>query len=456
MDLNKNGKLIRDLRKARGMTQKEVAESLGVLPKTVSKWETGHGFPDVSAVSCLSEILGVDEKTLLSGSLAQNPEEVGNMKKTKFYVCPKCGGFLWGSGESTVSCCGHVLKPLEAKAEEEGHKASVVDTENDFYVTFSHEMTKVHYISFAAYVCFDRVLVVRLYPEQDSAVRFPKMYGGKLYFYCNTHGLFVHAEQKEKNEKRCIDKNRMLQIIDEIKEEKSSITISGGEPTLHPDIAEIIKYAQNVGVYVTLLSNGENFANKVFFKMFAREVDARKLRVITTLHSHIADEHEKINRVSGSLQRSIHGLKELHNIGTKIEIKHCITKDNVKGLLQFYQYYDRIFPEDVNIQLCGIDYMGVNKENLYEEFLAVEDIKDNLERLFDHYIENRKNGSTRKLYAINIPLCSCDPYYWKFMSLKKGQLYKGYFDPYNSEIVNAYKNVDISKEYCKKCKVSLK
>lgn len=58
----------------------------------------------------------------------------------------------------------------------------------------------------------------------------------------------------------------MFQIIDEIKEEKSSITISGGEPTLHPDIAEIIKYAQDVGVYVTLLSNGENFANKVFLK----------------------------------------------------------------------------------------------------------------------------------------------------------------------------------------------
>ena len=39
------------------------------------------------------------------------------------------------------------------------------------------------------------------------------------------------------------------------------------------------------------------------------------------------------------------------------------------------------------------------------------------------------------------------------MSLKRAKLYKGYFDPYNSEIVNAYKNVDISKEYCKKCKV---
>ena len=56
-----------------------------------------------------------------------------------------------------------------------------------------HEMSKEHYIGFVAYVRFDRVLSVRLYPEQDAAVRLPEMYGGKLYYYCNTHGLF---EQK--------------------------------------------------------------------------------------------------------------------------------------------------------------------------------------------------------------------------------------------------------------------
>ena len=58
MDLIKSGKLIRDLRKARGLTQKQVADRLGILPKTVSKWETGHGFPDVSTLSDLAGVLG--------------------------------------------------------------------------------------------------------------------------------------------------------------------------------------------------------------------------------------------------------------------------------------------------------------------------------------------------------------------------------------------------------------
>lgn len=42
MDLCKNGKLLYDLRKAKGMTQKQVADKLGILPKTISKWETGE------------------------------------------------------------------------------------------------------------------------------------------------------------------------------------------------------------------------------------------------------------------------------------------------------------------------------------------------------------------------------------------------------------------------------
>ena len=58
MDLSKNGNLLRDLRKAKGSTQKQIAENLGVQPKTVSKWETGHGFPDTSL---LAEVTGVCE-----------------------------------------------------------------------------------------------------------------------------------------------------------------------------------------------------------------------------------------------------------------------------------------------------------------------------------------------------------------------------------------------------------
>ncbi len=196
MDLNKNGKLLCDLRKAKGMTQKQVADKLGIVPKTVSKWETGHGFPDVSTVSLLSEILGVSEKTILSGEISQNLEESGNMKRTKFYVCPHCGSFMQGIGNSQLVCCGKQLEALKVVSIDREHMVNVSEIEDDYFIEFNHEMTKEHYISFVSYVRFDRVLTVKLYPEQNAEVRFPRMYGGKIYFYCSKHGLFEYWKKK--------------------------------------------------------------------------------------------------------------------------------------------------------------------------------------------------------------------------------------------------------------------
>lgn len=193
MDLSKNGQLLRLLRKEKELTQRQLAEKLEVEPKTVSKWETGRGFPDVSTVSALADALGVSERILLSSRPVRHTKEVGNMQKFKFYICPHCGSFMQGTGENRVVCCGQPVGAATAKKADENHSLSVSETENDFYIEFSHEMTKEHFIGFVSYVSFDRVLTVRLYPEQDASVRFPKTYGGKLYYYCNRHGLFVHS-----------------------------------------------------------------------------------------------------------------------------------------------------------------------------------------------------------------------------------------------------------------------
>ena len=198
MDLDKNGKLLKLLRQSKGMTQKDVADCLGVLPKTVSKWETGHGFPDISYIAELSEILGVSTDTLLSGELVKNIEEVGNMKNFKFYVCPHCTSLMQGTGSAQVVCCGELLEPLAVRERDAEHEIVVSQTDNEFYITINHEMTKEHYIAFVAYVSFDRVMTVRLYPEQDSSVHFPKMHGGKIYYYCSRHGLFCYENEQKK------------------------------------------------------------------------------------------------------------------------------------------------------------------------------------------------------------------------------------------------------------------
>lgn len=190
MDLAKTGRLIARLRREKGFTQREVAENSGVCAKTVSKWETGHGFSDVSLVSKLSEIFQVDISSLLEGEMPKIKPEVGNVKKTKFYVCEKCGNLITSSGNAEVFCCGRKLSSLSANEPDMAHKLNVEKIEDDFYITFKHPMTKEHYISFVSYVRFDRVLTVRLYPEQGGELRFPQMRGGKMYYYCNNHGLF--------------------------------------------------------------------------------------------------------------------------------------------------------------------------------------------------------------------------------------------------------------------------
>lgn len=190
MDLSKTGKLIAGLRREKGLTQKELSEKLGICAKTVSKWETGHGFPDISLVSELSKIFKVDISKLLDGEMPKIKPEVGNVKRTKFYVCEKCGNILTSLGNSEIICCGRTLSPLKAETPDEAHILNIEKIEDDYYITFPHPMTKEHYISFVAYVRFDRVLTVKLYPEQDGELRLPQMRGGKMYYYCNTHGLF--------------------------------------------------------------------------------------------------------------------------------------------------------------------------------------------------------------------------------------------------------------------------
>jgi len=67
MDLEKVGSFIRDKRKEKNLTQLELAEKIFVSEKTISKWETGRGFPDTSLMMPICEVLEINANELLSG-----------------------------------------------------------------------------------------------------------------------------------------------------------------------------------------------------------------------------------------------------------------------------------------------------------------------------------------------------------------------------------------------------
>ena len=73
---------IKAIRKAKGLSQEELAEKLNVVRQTVSKWEQGLSVPDADLLIAISEILETPVGTLL-GETAETPKAIGQSAPQK-------------------------------------------------------------------------------------------------------------------------------------------------------------------------------------------------------------------------------------------------------------------------------------------------------------------------------------------------------------------------------------
>lgn len=191
------GSTIRQLRESKNMTQSQLAHILSVSAKTISKWETAKGLPDISLLEPLAAALGVSVLELIQGEPVINRNRAANLLRSKLYVCPVCGNVLHATGQAVVSCCGVALPAqdiAEAENADEHHQLTVERVEDELFVTIHHPMTKEHSISFIAYLTGDKFQLVKLYPEGNASCRFPLRGKGVLYFYCNRHGLMKQSD----------------------------------------------------------------------------------------------------------------------------------------------------------------------------------------------------------------------------------------------------------------------
>lgn len=186
------GAVIKELREKNKMTQLQLAEKLGVSDKSVSKWETGKGYPDITLLEPIAEAFRVSVTELISGNTIHNENVSANMMRSKFYVCPVCGNAIHSMGEAVIHCHGVALMPAEAEPTDEHHMIFIERVEDEYHVRIDHEMTKEHYISFVAAMSFDEMQMIKLYPEGNAEVRFKIRGVKKIFFFCNRDGLFAH------------------------------------------------------------------------------------------------------------------------------------------------------------------------------------------------------------------------------------------------------------------------
>jgi len=195
------GAMIKALREKQHLTQAELAQRLCVSDKTVSKWETAKGYPDISLLDPIAKAFGVSVSELLSGCAVSNANVSSNMLRSKFYVCPVCGNIIHSMGEAVIHCHGVQLLPAQTEDADDQHPLSIEIMEDEYFVQVNHAMTKQHYISFIAALSMDRIQMVKLYPEGNAEARFKISGVTRILFYCNRDGLYsvrVHPASVKK------------------------------------------------------------------------------------------------------------------------------------------------------------------------------------------------------------------------------------------------------------------
>ena len=184
------GAVIKELREKVHFTQAGLAAKLNVSDKTISKWETAKGYPDISLLEPIAKVFGISVTELISGNAVKNVNVSANMLRSKFYVCPVCGNVIHSMGEAVINCHGVLLTPCQPEETDESHMIFVERVEDEYYVRIEHDMTKQHYVSFVAALSADKIQMIKLYPEGNAEARFKINGVKKILFYCNRDGLF--------------------------------------------------------------------------------------------------------------------------------------------------------------------------------------------------------------------------------------------------------------------------
>ena len=206
------GSVIKELREKCQLTQAELAERIGVSDKTISKWETAKGYPDISLLEPIAKALGVSMTELVTGNAVSNVNVSANMLRSKFYVCPICGNIIHSMGEAVMQCHGILLSPCQPEETDENHMIFIERVEDEYYIRIEHDMTKQHYISFIAALSSDKIQMIKLYPEGNAEARVKINGVKKIWFYCNRDGLFSRTILKGIDDKQA--------SYDDVKERK--------------------------------------------------------------------------------------------------------------------------------------------------------------------------------------------------------------------------------------------
>ncbi|MDD5769982.1 MAG: radical SAM protein [Candidatus Gracilibacteria bacterium] len=225
----------------------------------------------------------------------------------------------------------------------------------------------------------------------------------KVGFACNNHCNFcVQGDKRYKFKPRTLQEIKDI-LKDEFKNGSLGVVFTGGEPTVHPDLIECVKYAKKLGfVSIQIQSNGRNFADLEYVKKL---INAGVSEFGPSIHGFNKETHDKQVGSPGSWEQVIKGIINLKNLNQIVIINSVITKINYKEIPELASLLIKL---GVNqFQFAFVHILGSAEKNKQEVVPKKSDAIPYIKKALDI---GKKAGIICMTEAI--PFCLMQGYEW--------------------------------------------
>ncbi len=228
--------------------------------------------------------------------------------------------------------------------------------------------------------------------------------------YCSSWDLNrSHEELSTEDALKLLDKMAELQIF--------SLTLSGGEPLCRKDIYLIVKHASDLGIRVSIPTNGY-FVNATTAKKLV-ESNPRSIQV--SVDGANAETHDSLRGVQGSFTKAINAVKYFKDTGfERINISTTVTKTNYDEVPEIVDMALELGAFGYSIRVC----MPCGKARGTYEQLRVT--PNQWKKMLEYLVERRRTlGDSLDFHSIDPLLVVIDPSFRKSLPLFDEQNFSG-------------------------------
>ena len=230
-----------------------------------------------------------------------------------------------------------------------------------------------------------------------------------LSLKCNSNCIMCPVAENVRKTGHIANSQSLIKIASQIPIDAQHLTLTGGEPFLIGEgVFDFFEYLKGKFTHsdFLLLTNGRAFCSASFANRTRQTLPSNTIIGIP-IHGHNAELHDHITQVKGSFDQTCKGIKNMLNLGCRIELRIVVSKLNYMHINEIADLIINEFPTTDCVKFMGLEMLGNAAKHCDDVWLPYPQAFNSSERAIDKLI---LNGIDVGIY--NFPMCSVPSRYW--------------------------------------------